>query len=171
MQYSEQYRRELVAKLLGPERISCSELARRTGVSNQSLSRWLLAARMDPMSKQKKPTNEPQRANGTKRWTPEEKLRVLAATVTLQENELGQFVRAEGLRVADIERYRAEALAGLSTKPRALTAEKLRISELERELNRKDKALAETAALLVLRKKVQALWGVEGKNTTPKSEP
>jgi hypothetical protein len=30
---------------------------------------------------------------------------------------------------------------------------------LERELRRKDKALAETAALLTLRKKAQAIWG------------
>ena len=34
-----------------------------------------------------------------------------------------------------------------------------RIKELERELRRKDKALAETAALLVLKKKAQAIWG------------
>ena len=44
-----------------------------------------------------------------------------------------------------------------------------RIKELERELRRKDKALAETAALLVLKKKVQAIWGDEDDDTEPKS--
>jgi hypothetical protein len=38
-------------------------------------------------------------------------------------------------------------------------ADKKRIAELERELRRKDKALAETAAILVLRKKMNAFWG------------
>ena len=37
--------------------------------------------------------------------------------------------------------------------------EKKRVKDLERELARKDRALAETAALLVLRKKAQAIWG------------
>ncbi len=38
-------------------------------------------------------------------------------------------------------------------------ADERRIKELERELRQKEKALAETAALLVLRKKAQAIWG------------
>ena len=42
-------------------------------------------------------------------------------------------------------------------------AERKRIKELERELRRKDAALAETAAILALRKKVQAIWGDEEK--------
>ncbi len=37
-------------------------------------------------------------------------------------------------------------------------ADKKRIKELERELKRKDKALAEAAAILVLRKKFNAYW-------------
>jgi hypothetical protein len=42
--------------------------------------------------------------------------------------------------------------------------------ELRRELKRKDKALAETAALIVLKKKVQAIWGDEDDDTDPKSD-
>jgi len=43
--------------------------------------------------------------------------------------------------------------------------ESKRIRELERELRRKDAALAETAALLVLKKKAQMIWGDEDDNT------
>lgn len=47
------------------------------------------------------------------------------------------------------------------------SVESRRVRELERELRRKDKALAEAAALLVLQKKVQALWG-DGDDDTKK---
>ena len=45
-----------------------------------------------------------------------------------------------------------------------------KVRELEKELRRKDKALAEAAALLVLQKKAQALWGDEDDDTGPKSD-
>ena len=59
----------------------------------------------------------------------------------------------------------AESKARPSSKP---TAEARRIRELERELARKEKALAEAAALLILKKKAQALWGDEDDTTAPK---
>jgi transposase len=45
-----------------------------------------------------------------------------------------------------------------------------RVRELEKELRRKDKALAEAAALLVLQKKVQAIWGDADDDTTKESD-
>ena len=46
----------------------------------------------------------------------------------------------------------------------AVATEKQRNKELERELRRKEKALAETAALLTLRKKAAAIWGGKGED-------
>jgi hypothetical protein len=51
------------------------------------------------------------------------------------------------------------AKAQLKAEREQARADKKRIAELERELRRKDKALAETAAILVLRKKMNAFWG------------
>lgn len=42
--------------------------------------------------------------------------------------------------------------------------DKKRIQDLERELRRKDKALAEKAALLVLRKKLNDYWGTDNED-------
>jgi hypothetical protein len=55
----------------------------------------------------------------------------------------------------------ANASAAQQTKTQQAQSkeDKKRIRQLEKELQRKEKALAETAALLVLRKKVQAIWG------------
>jgi len=47
------------------------------------------------------------------------------------------------------------------------SVETQRIQALERELRRKDAALAETAALLVLKKKVRAIWGDADDTTDP----
>ena len=76
----------------------------------------------------------------------------------LGDEELGAFLRRHGLHEAELEEWRAAALAGLGDGggPRN---EGKRVRELEREVRRKDKALAEAAALLVLQKKVQAIWG------------
>ena len=69
---------------------------------------------------------------------------------------------------------RQEALEGLRAqsekKPRGGSADDKRVKQLEKELRRKEKALAEAAAILVLRKKVQALWGEEGEDTTEDSD-
>jgi hypothetical protein len=84
----------------------------------------------------------------------------------VSEADLGGWLRRRGLRSTDLDAFRADAVSGLATKPtKATAAEKKRTKELERELRRTKAALAETAALLVLRKKAAALWGEEGGDT------
>lgn len=94
----------------------------------------------------------------------------MMAAAALAESELGASLRREGLHEEDLARLREEvhaaAVAGLDAqKLRGESEAKRRIKELERDLRRKDAALAETAALLVLRKKAAALWGEEGGDT------
>jgi fermentation-respiration switch protein FrsA (DUF1100 family) len=91
----------------------------------------------------------------------EEKVRIVMAAAALAPGELGAFLRREGVHEAEVEQWRAailEALEGGVAKG-GRGADGKRIKELERELRRKDKALAETAALLVLQKKVREIWG------------
>jgi hypothetical protein len=86
----------------------------------------------------------------------------------VSEAELGEWIRRKGLREADLVAFREEvreaAVAGMGAK-RSTSPDAKRVKELERELKRKEAALAETAALLVLRKKAVALWGEEGDDT------
>lgn len=86
----------------------------------------------------------------------------------LSDDRIGEWLRTRGLREADLAEFRAEvrdaAVAGMSAK-RTASPDAKRVRELERELKRKEAALAETAALLVLRKKAVALWGEEGDDT------
>ena len=98
-------------------------------------------------------------------WDDETKLAVVIDTATLNEHELSIYCRERGLYVEQINQWRVAAVSGqsknhLSKKEREeFAALKKRNRELEKELKRKEKALAEAAALLVLRKKAQAIWG------------
>ncbi len=82
-------------------------------------------------------------------------------------------MRRKGLHEADLKQWREAALAGLDSRKRRSTvsAEARRIRELERELRRKDRALAEHATLLALKKRPEfaALWADEDSDTPPRS--
>jgi transposase InsO family protein len=100
-----------------------------------------------------------------KKWTPSEKLRVVVEGGRLSDDKLGEFLRREGLHEAQVREWRTSAEAafvdaGRSTRP---STEGKRIKELERELLRKDRALAEAAALLILQKKRGGHLGGRGR--------
>ena len=165
MGYPNGLRFKLVRRMSGPDAVSATELARETGVAQQTLSRWLCAAStVGSMS-------EP----GDRRpqdWSAQEILDALAEAAGLSDEELGVFLRREGLHAADLKRWRQRMLAGFDAPVRSSgpSPQSKRIKELERELRRKEKALAEAAALLVLQKKVRAIWEDEDGDTDPKSD-
>jgi transposase-like protein len=95
-----------------------------------------------------------------------QQLAAVVETFTLNEAELAEYCRKQGLYPDDIKAWRAQAeramTAGVVSAQElreALSTEKKRSKALERELRRKERALAETAALLTLRKKAAAIWG------------
>lgn len=150
MEYSESFKTKMVQKMLPPNGRSAGALAEETGLPQPTLSRWLReAGKVGVM-------NIPGR-----KWTLVEKLRVLIEVSRLDESRLGEFLRREGLHEAQLKAWRVEveAALGAGAKRGTRSAAAKRIKELERELRRKDKALAEAAAILVLKKKVAAIWG------------
>jgi hypothetical protein len=120
-------------------------------------------------------TDDEKQPSGSKQlqeWTPEEKFAVVLQAASLNEGELGVFLRSKGLTAAVLEEWRAQAMTGLrgTQQVSATVVGSARIKQLERELARKDKALAEAAALALLQKKVQALFGDEDDDTAPKKD-
>lgn len=108
----------------------------------------------------------PADASNPESWSGENKLAVVIETAGLNEEELAEYCRRKGLYVEQISRWRNAAIAGAQTlrplsieERRELQQERKKTRQLEKELRRKDKALAETAALLVLQKKARAIWG------------
>jgi hypothetical protein len=90
----------------------------------------------------------------------------------LSERELGEFLRREGLHEAQLAEWRKAALEALAgaAKPAHGSPPARRVRELEKQLRRKDKALAEAAAILVLQKKAQAIWGDGDDDTNPETD-
>jgi transposase-like protein len=147
--------------------MSANALSKEIDVSQTTLSQWLReAGKIGRMSRKK--TSKARRPQD---WTAEEKLAVVMEASGLSEEELGAFLRTKGLHEAQLEQWRrkvSEAASEALSKSRrssTRTAESRKIRELERELRRKDKALAEAAALLVLKKKLAALWEDEDDGT------
>ena len=85
-------------------------------------------------------------------------------TAAMSQAHKSAWCREHGVYPADLEKWLSSATASLAdpeearASPQATRKDRKRIKELERELHRKDRALAETAALLVLSKKVEAIF-------------
>ena len=135
---------QMVKRMVGPGAMSAAALARQVGVSQPTLSQWLREANrvaaMTPPPEEKKPA-------GPKKWTPEEKLRVLAEAHGLEGEALGALLRREGLHEEQLAEWRAAAAGALSqgvqaaasgaltaSQRRRLASSEKRVKELEREL-------------------------------------
>ena len=170
MKYSEAIKRRMVSRLTGTGAASATSLSREVGISQSALSRWLReASSIEAMSKTKKsPSPESPRD-----WPFEKKLCVVYEALSLSDAELGEFLRREGLHEVQLrEMYAAieEALGGKKKPTKKDKSQAQKIKKLEKELVRKEKALAEVTALLVLKKKLDAYFlGGEDDATSQKN--
>ena len=163
----------MVKKMTGRGAVSANALADEVGVSQATLCRWKRDAStvLDVSTE----TPEPTKRQTTKRaqdWTPEEKMQAILDTDGMDDAGLGAYLRRTGLHSDQLEAWREEALGALGegTNKGKRTPDQRRVRQLERELRRKDRALAETTALLVLKKKFDSLFGDEENDTSPESD-
>ena len=148
--YGQAYKDRIVARLLPPESSAIDLVSREVGISVATLERW----RADALANGS--------AAGSPRWTAAARLQAVIVTAVMDEATRSAWCREQGLFPAELDAWKRDAIAGLG-EPRAASAvearqDRRRVKELERELHRKDKALAETAALLVLSKKLAAVF-------------
>jgi transposase len=159
MEYSRQFKDRMVEKMLSSEHVSATALSREVGVPQSTLSRWLREKRQRGNVNDK---GVPSQGSRRRKERPAaEKIRLVMEAAALGEAELGAFLRKEGLHEADLESLRQEvveaAADGLEAKKkRGPSPAEKELKEVRRELARKEKALAEAAALLVLRGKLEA---------------
>jgi len=153
--YPSAFRARCLKRLQEPNAMEVKDLAKETGVSQFTLYSWLRQAKEAPF------VREAGKGKKGKRWAVEDQIRILAAANELSDAELGPYLRREGVRSETLEAWR-EALQG----NRPDKSSQRRIKSLEKELQRKESALAEAAALLILQKKAQAIWG-DGEDDTP----
>ena len=154
-----------------PEGTSVRMVAETLGVGYSTLNRWITKSRNQEfgtvlnneelakttwMTKERRPQD----------WDLKERLDMVIACASLEEGKLSELCRERGIYPHHVQQWRLDFAHGEAVSARTRISAEVKTlrqenKELTRELIRKDKALAETAALLVLQKKVTAIWGNE----------
>jgi transposase len=148
--YGQAFKDRAVARLLPPESAPPEAVSREIGVGADTLERW----RSESLSK---PAKE-------RMWTAAARLEAVITTAAMDEASRSAWCRENGVYAQQLQQWRDSATQALATpeearaSPSQTKEDRRRIRELEREVRRKDKALAETAALLVLSKKAEAIF-------------
>lgn len=162
--YSEERKAAVLKKLLPPVNRTVVSVSAEEGISDVTLYSWLKQCRERGMP-------VPGSRKTGEDWSAEAKLAVVIETAALSETELNAYCREHGLYVEQIRSWKAACLQGAGQQQsqheetqRQQKQSKKAIRKLEAELRRKDKVLAETTSLLVLSKKLEALYGEDRDN-------
>jgi transposase len=161
--YNRSFKEQAVQKALSRgENVTFGAIAKQIGIACSTLREWIEKAKTntqqadDDMTKnhEKKPQD----------WSIEERFQMIVSCANLDDEAVNKRCREHGLYSHHLTQWRHDflSLAAKNTaKDDALEFKKLKhdLNETKKDLNRKNKALAEAAALLVLQKKVNALWG------------
>lgn len=156
MPYSRSVKVGVLKKVLPPEGRDIASVSKETGISSQTIRNWINEAgsgSLDEKAGEKSPRH----------LSSSEKYQLLMESKKIPKEELGEFLRKRGLHSQHLTLWDQEFAEmvkdnGKRQKKKVQDLKK-KVRELEKELNRKDKALAETAALLVLKKKLDLLMG------------
>lgn len=155
--YSEDFKRNAVAKSLMPGSGGLTATARKFDLSPSTLFCWKKKYANSPTMKKSKTIRD---------WTPEHKLNAIIKTATMSEEELGEFLRSNGLHSSDLETMKNDFLSASKSKGRPkLDPEVVELrkenKKLSKDLKRKDAALSEYAARVILLKKSHEIWGTK----------
>jgi transposase-like protein len=159
MQYSKERKGAVLKKMMAPHNRSIVALAREEGISEGTLYIWRRQAR-------ERGFLLPASDSSPEGWSAQDKFNAVVESAGKNEAELAEYCRQKGLYPEQLSQWRRACETANDwdrESNRQLKSEQLadrkRIRHLERELHRKEKALAEAAALMVLRKKADAIWG------------
>ena len=162
--YSPERKEATQRRMMPPENKSVMELARETGITNQTLYNWRRQLKTQGVA-------VPGNGKNSEQWSSEDKFAVVLETAAMSIAEQAEYCRRKGLFIEQIKEWRQACLGANANAAEIAKSQReqnkgdqKRIRTLEKELHRKEKALAEVAALLVLRKKVQAIWGGESED-------
>jgi transposase-like protein len=156
--YSAERKAAVLKLLLPPFNRSVAEVAQQENISDVTLYAWRKQMR-------ERGHVVPGSQSSPEQWSAETKFAVVVETATLSEVELSEYCRKKGLFPEQVKAWKEACLEGHRPVAKRSLAEreesrrdKKRIRSLEKELHRKERALAEAAALLILRKKLDAFW-------------
>ncbi len=168
IRYTQSFKIQAVEKALGRSpQTSLQEIADSLGVGYSTLGKWISKSRkheleqVDPMmkTKEKRPQD----------WSLEERLNMVITCASLDEEKMNAYCREQGVYSHHVKQWKEDFANGHSSASKVKSQTQIKQLKkenktLKKDLNRKEKALAETAALLVLQKKVNVIWGSDEDN-------
>ena len=157
MRYSLAFKKSQIKMILPPSNKPVSEVSRESGVADQTLRNWL--------NKAKEGTLDVGNTVSSTGRSPREKLNLVIESRSISEDKMGEWLREQGLHTEHLTQFEQELRDMAENKNHDEKMEKKKLIQenkrLKKELTKKEKALAEMAALYTLKKKAEALWGDE----------
>lgn len=157
--YSKEMKDSILKRMMPPNNEAISRISKETGITETTLYKWRKDARSAGHA-------TPGDGQGSEQWNSEDKFLIVMETYSMNNAELAEYCRKKGLYREQIEAWRVTCLNANAQEfnqtkllNQKLNEEKKRTKSLEKDLVKKEKALAEAAAILLLRKKAQAIWG------------
>ena len=159
--YPKEFKAKIIAQMLPPHDRHIPDLACETGIPQDTLYSWRIKQQRRTGAVVAKTTAGPDRLNS------QDKFHLVVESAALNEQELGEFCRRRSVFPEQLASWREACTGANEPRPgREDSADNRKLArrnaELEGELRRMEKALAEAAALLMLQKKVRDLWAEPG---------
>lgn len=166
--FTETFKIQAVKKaLMRPPEVTLKAVAASLGIGRSTLDRWIAQAKqqrfetlsMDDIKTMTKTTKEKRPQD----WTAEQRLQIIIECEPLADDKCSEYCREKGLYPHHIKQWKTDFLKQTKTADSTSSRKMIKTlrsenKQLKKELTRKEKALAETAALLVLQKKVHVFW-------------
>ena len=168
--YTQSFKRQAVEKALSrAEGTTLAEVTDSLRIGQSTLNRWILQARNQASGLNSE--HDSASIGGVRKeqrpqdWSQEERLEMVIACGALDEAAMNQLCRERGVYAHHVRQWKQYFINGVTANEgRDGKSLKGEVRELKKELNRKDRALAETAALLVLQKTLSTIWGNDEDN-------
>ena len=158
MRYSTELRESILRRILPPRNEPLQRVAQEEGISQQTLYNWRMKALAGEYQLSEDFVED--------KWTTQDKFHIVVETAGMAEADLAEYARIKGVFIEQIKEWRdacINANGGIAKEAARLNKElkesEKKTRQMEKELARKDKALSEAAALILLQKKVRAIWG------------
>jgi len=155
-QYSATIKASVLSKAFAPNQPSVVELAREFNIPKGTVYTWVSNMRKSQGKAGAVRSNDK---------SAEAKLQAVIDTAAMSEQERGAYCREHGIYTHHLNEWREQFLQGFGSRAvsridaKAQRIQQNEYNKLKRELHKKDKALAEVSALLILKKKADLLWG------------
>jgi transposase-like protein len=161
LRFNQEFKVQSVQKVLSKRSDQTQkDIADNLGVGHSTLQKWIRLAKENKLEKSQ---TDMSKEKSPQDWNKAQRFEAIMHCHSLNDEQISTYCRENGIYPHHIKEWKSAFLSVKDISPSLSRQEqkelKQKVKRLQKELNRKDKALSETAALLVLSKKCQAIWG------------